>query len=146
MRLQGKKGYYARCPHEMEILRVLEAQELVTRKKNRKQIFALTKKGHNFIERLDFGRKDITESEFVNNVKEAFQQVTSPMRPIARIPELRSQVTRKLRCSDQLFDTYMLRLHDAGVLTLQTAMTLPGAYEGINTPNVTYAYCMLEEE
>jgi len=146
MRLQGKKGYYARCPHEMEILRVLEAQELVTRKKNRKQIFALTKKGHNFIERLDFGRKDITESEFVKSVKEAFQQVTSPMRPIARIPELRSQVTQKLRCTDQLFDTYMLRLHDAGVLTLQTAMTLPGAYEGINTPNVTYAYCMLEEE
>lgn len=146
MRLQGKKGYYARCPHEMEILKVFEAQELVTRKKNRKQIFALTKKGHNFIERLDFGRKDITESEFVKSVKAAFQQVTSPMRPIARIPELRSQVTRKLRCSDQLFDTYMLRLHDAGVLTLQTAMTLPGAYEGINTPNVTYAYCMLEEE
>ncbi len=146
MRLQGKKGYYARCPHEMEILRVLEAQELVTQKKNRKHIFALTKKGHNFIERLDFGRKDITETEFVRSVKEAFQQVTSPMRPIARIPELRSQVTQKLRCSDQLFDSYMLRLHDAGVLTLQTAMTLPGASEGINTPNVTYAYCMLEEE
>ena len=146
MQLQGEKGYYARCPHELEILMALEAQKLVARKKNRKHIFALTEKGRNFIERLDFGRKNITVPEFVKSVKEAFQQVTSPMRPIARIPELRSQVTRELRCSDQLFDSLMLRLHDAGVITLQTAMTILGAYEGINTPDGTYAYCMLEDD
>ncbi|MFX0209542.1 MAG: hypothetical protein ACFFDT_26400 [Candidatus Hodarchaeota archaeon] len=146
MRLQGKNGYYARCLHELELLTNLETQHLVTRKRNRKKIFVLTEKGQNFIDRLDFGRKDISEGEFTQSVKEAFQKVTNPMRPIARIPELRSYVTRSLKCSDQIFDKFMLRLHDQGVLTLQTAMTLHMTNDGINTSNGTYAYCMLEED
>jgi hypothetical protein len=146
MRLQGEKGYYARCLHELELLTTLETQQLVNRKRNRKKVFVLTEKGQNFIDRVDFGRKDISEQEFTQSVREAFQQVTNPMRPIARIPELRNYVTRSLKCSDQIFDKFMLRLHDQGVLTLQTAMTLPMTSEGINTSNGIYAYCMMEED
>ena len=63
-----------------------------------------------------------------------------------REKQVRKLIDEYFRFTDQVFDDLMLKLHDKGVLTLQTAMTIPGAFEGINTNNRTYAYCLLEDE
>jgi len=146
MQIQGDTGYYARCSHETELLDELTTLNLAVRKKNRKRIFILTEKGKDFIERMEYGRRDISEMEFTNSVQEAIREVTNPMRPMARIPVLRNYVTQQLNCPDHVFDNFLLRLHDAGIVTLQTAMTIPMANEGITAPNGIYAYCMLEDD
>ena len=73
--------------------------------------------------------KWISENEFLSCLRNAYNELANPMKPFVRIPDVRKRFNEK-RVPDKLFNTRMLRLHDDGIITLQTALSKSHAIHG----------------
>jgi hypothetical protein len=79
-------------------------------------------------------------------LKEAYKSLSTPMKPLVRIPEIREKLESK-KIPDSFFDQKLLSFHDQGVLTLQTAMSKSHAgYGGINSDTGTGVFYYLTFE
>ena len=104
------RGYYARTNEEIRYLLILTELGYAVPKKGRKSVFLITDAGKDHIDRLLRGRKSISDEEFFQCIKSTFGRFTSPMNPIARIPDLRRAIVTDLRISDGLFDEKLINL------------------------------------
>ena len=142
----GKKGYYARNDSEKVILSNLIGKGFVKIKKGTKNIFLLTPEGENSLEIELKPNNKINDDEFLVDLRKAYVRLANPMNPLVKIPDIRNQLKEK-RIPDSLFNEKVLKFHDQGVLTLQTALSKSHAlYGGIesNTNTGIFYYMMFD--
>ncbi|MHA1215051.1 MAG: hypothetical protein ACTSPG_07120 [Candidatus Hodarchaeales archaeon] len=142
----GDSGYYARTESERMILQEIERKGYARVKRGTKNIFQLTPQGKNYLERDFHPNTKITDSEFTELLRKAYNKLKTPMKPLVRIPEVR-QILSSQKIPDNLFNKKLLNLHDKGVITLHTAMSKTHAlYGGIESDSGTgvYYYMMFE--
>lgn len=142
----GEKGYFARTDAEKIILEELKEKGFIQHKKGTKNVYQITIEGENYISREMNPNTKITDDEFLELVKDAYQSLRTPMKPLVRIPEVRKRLN-SLRIPDSYFNSKILKLHDKGVLTLHTALSKSYAIRGgieSNSGTGIYYYLMFE--
>jgi hypothetical protein len=125
----GDTGYYARTEAEITILQNLVDKGYAQIKNGTKHVFKLTSEGLNFLDRELNPNTSISDKEFLSCLKEAYKELANPMKPLVKIPDIRKKISEK-RVPDKIFDSRMLNLHDAGIITLQTALSKSHAIHG----------------
>ncbi|MFX0125079.1 MAG: hypothetical protein ACFFAE_15715 [Candidatus Hodarchaeota archaeon] len=125
----GKSGYYARTEAEKALLHGLVNKGYVRIKRGTKNIFQITSDGENNLSREMNPNTSIGDQEFLNYLKNAYNELANPMKPLVKIPDVRRKLSDK-RIPDSLFDQKILDLHDKGVITLQTALSKSHAVHG----------------
>jgi len=125
----GDTGYYARTEAEKAILQDMANIGYVKIKSGTKYVFKLTLDGEDFLERELHPNNSINENEFLSCLRNAYKELANPMKPLVRIPDVRKRFNEK-RIPDKVFNTRMLRLHDEGIITLQTALSKSHAIHG----------------
>lgn len=140
----GDSGYYARTDQEHELMRELTEKGMVKLKPKTKSIYKLTKLGLNHINSILQPNKKIDDKQFFQSIEKAYKNLSNPMKPLVRIPDIRKQVINECRIPDQLFNKKMITFHDEGLVTLQTALSRNHATSGgIDAPTGVYYYMML---
>ncbi|MFX0171187.1 MAG: hypothetical protein ACFE9L_04645 [Candidatus Hodarchaeota archaeon] len=142
----GETGYYARTDVEKTLLQELVEKGLVHVKKGTKSVFQLTSDGEDFLNREMNPNTSISDQEFLSSLKEIYDELANPMKPLVRIPDVRRKLNDK-RIPDSIFNKKMLELHDQGILTLQTALSKSHAiHGGIDSDSGTgvFYYMMFE--
>lgn len=132
----GDTGYYARTESEKAMLQDMASIGHVKIKSGTKSIFKLTSEGEDFLERELHPNHSISDTEFLSCLRNAYTELANPMKPLVRIPDVRKKFNEK-RVPDKLFNTRMLRLHDDGIITLQTALSKSHAMGGIESNSGT---------
>ncbi|MFW9991466.1 MAG: hypothetical protein ACFFD4_05360 [Candidatus Odinarchaeota archaeon] len=146
LKILGNSGYYARTAEEKASLDSLVGKNLVSLKKSRKSVYLITDEGLDYLERKLHGRdKEVNEPELVKAVRESFKKHASSMKPIVQIPVVRHDVVSDLRISNGFFDENLLKLHQDGKITLQTAISDELGEGGIKSLSKTYFYLTIEE-
>ncbi len=142
----GDAGYYARTESEKGLLHSLSEKGLVQLKKGTKSVFQLTPHGNRHLSNQQNPDCEIADHQFLSYLKEAYNSLSNPMKPLVRIPEIRDRLRSK-NIPDPFFDQKVLSFHDQGILTLQTAMSKSHAgYGGINSDTGTgvFYYLIIE--
>jgi hypothetical protein len=146
----GDTGYYARIGKERHLLEELVSKGLLKIKRGTKCVFQLTQDGEEFISReLNLSNEvnyEIKDEEFTLALRKAYNELSTPMKPLVRIPDVRKKLNPK-RIPDSIFNKKMIELHDQGVLTLQTALSKAyTSYGGIESKSGTgvFYYMMFE--
>jgi DNA-binding PadR family transcriptional regulator len=142
----GNNGYYARTDAERSLLEELVAKDLVKIKRGTKSVYQLTPEGKNFLLRELNPNTSISDEEFLSSLRNAYNDLANPMKPLVRIPDVRKKLNEK-RIPDSIFNQKLLELHDQGILTLQTALSKNyAAYGGIESDSGTgvFYYMMFE--
>ncbi|MFW9856336.1 MAG: hypothetical protein ACFFFG_14885 [Candidatus Thorarchaeota archaeon] len=140
----GETGYYARTPNEKEILSELTETGVVQLKKRTKNVYTLTREGYQLVSERSANTPQVSDDQFLQWLRKAYQQLANPLNPLVKIPDLRTRLSTK--CHDAVFEKKMLDFHDQGVLTLHTAFSKQHAEGGIESrtkPGVYY-YVMFE--
>lgn len=146
LKILGNSGYYARTAGEKASLDKLVAGNLVSLKKSRKAVYLITEEGLDHLERELHGRdEEVDVNELVNAVRQSFKRHASSMKPIVQIPVVRHDVVTDLRISNGFFDENVLKLHQDGAITLQTAISDELGEGGIKSLDKTYFYLTIEE-
>ena len=142
----GDNGYYARTESEKAFLADLSDKGLVQLKKGTKSVFQLTPLGYRHLKNQQNSDYELTDNQFLSYLKEAYNSLSNPMKPLVRIPEIREKLESK-KIPDSFFDKKLLSFHDQGILTLQTAMSKSHAgYGGINSDTGTGVFYYLTFE
>ena len=140
----GDSGYYARTTQEHDLMGELAKKGMVKLKPKTKSIYKLTKSGLDHIDNILQPNKKIDDKKFFQSIKKAYNNLSNPMKPLVRIPDIRKQVINECRIPDQLFNKKMITFHDEGLVTLQTALSRNHASSGgIDAPTGVYYYLML---
>jgi len=146
----GETGYYARTETEKGILTNLSEKGLIQLKKGTKSVYCLTSTGERYLQGQKPMKADLSDTQFLSLLREAYSSLATPMKPLVRIPEIREKLRGKLhnnQIPDPYFDKKVLSFHDQGVLTLQTAMSKSHAgYGGINSDTGTGVFYYLTFE
>ncbi|MFX0085724.1 MAG: hypothetical protein ACFFAU_08620 [Candidatus Hodarchaeota archaeon] len=125
----GETGYYARTEAELAILQNLVEKGYAQIKNGTKKVYKLTSEGLNYLDCELNPNTSISDKEFLSCIKEAYKELANPMKPLVKIPDIRKRLREK-KVPDKLFDNRMLNLHDAGIITLQTALSKSHAVHG----------------
>ena len=125
----GDSGYYVRTNEEKNIFQEFLKKGLVTLKKGTKSIYQLTSEGKGFIDRETNPNTSMNDQEFLEILRETYQKLATPMKPLVKIPEIRKRFQSE-RVPDRVFDKKILNFHDQGVITLQTALSKSFANNG----------------
>lgn len=125
----GNSGYYARTDAEKSILQNLIEKGYVQVKNGTKNVFKLTSEGSKFVDRELYPNTSITDQDFLSCLKDAYDSLANPMKPLVRIPDIRRKLSEK-HIPDKAFDSRVLNLHDEGIITLQTALSKTHAVHG----------------
>lgn len=125
----GNSGYYARTDGEKIILSNLIEKGYVQVKNGTKNVFKLTSEGLKYVDRELYPNTSITDQDFLSCLKEAYDSLSNPMKPLVKIPDIRKKLSDK-RIPDNAFDSRVLNLHDEGIITLQTALSKTHAVHG----------------
>ena len=142
----GDNGYYARTESEQAFLTNLTDKGLVQLKKGTKSVFQLTPLGQRHLNHQENSNCKLTDNQFLSYLKEAYNSLSNPMKPLVRIPEIREKLESK-KIPDSFFDQKLLSFYDKGILTLQTAMSKSHAgYGGINSDTGTGVFFYLTFE
>ena len=142
----GDNGYYARTESEKAFLVNLSDKGLVQLKKGTKSVFQLTPLVNRHLKNQQNSDYELTDNQFLSYLKEAYNSLSNPMKPLVRIPEIREKLESK-KIPDSFFDKKLLSFHDQGILTLQTAMSKSHAgYGGINSDTGTGVFYYLTFE
>ena len=139
----GEAGYYARTDAERILLANLSEKGLIQLKKGTKSVYRLTKDGEKYIVRNKEPNIKYSDQEFLSFLREAYQTLTNPMKPLVRIPDIREMLSQK-HIPDQYFDKKLMNLHDEGVITLQTALSRSHAHGGISSNTGIFYYLTFE--
>ncbi|MHA2226137.1 MAG: hypothetical protein ACXAC8_13080 [Candidatus Hodarchaeales archaeon] len=142
----GDEGYYARTEVEKALLQDLSNKGYVKIKRGTKHVYMLTPDGEKNLVREMNPNTSIGDQEFLASLKKAYQELTNRMNPLVKIPDIRRKLSDK-RIPDSFFNQKMLKLHDEGILTLQTALSKSHAVHGgidSNSGTGVFYYMMFE--
>ncbi len=143
----GDTGYYARTETERNFLSNLSEKGLIQLKKGTKSVYCLTAMGEKYLEGQKPMKLDLSDNQFLSLLREAYTSLSTPMKPLVRIPDIREKVNHNQQIPDPYFDEKVLSFHDQGVLTLQTAMSRSHAgYGGITSDTGTGVFYYLTFE
>ncbi|NHJ01594.1 MAG: hypothetical protein EAX86_05595 [Candidatus Heimdallarchaeota archaeon] len=125
----GNSGYYVRTHEEKEIFQEFHDKGFVNLKKGTKCIYLLTEDGKGYLDRERNPNTSMDDKEFLTILKETYQDLATPMKPLVKIPDIRKRFQSE-RIPDQVFDEKILEFHDRGIITLQTALSKSFAGNG----------------